>query len=92
MVNSNSCISPELQQALSTVIDKRYHQNALKALELLEGEKEAFEEEARRRRNATAYLIDENARLKRRVSDLEECLQLETEDKDRIINQINELL
>ena len=43
MATQNNSISPQLEQALDTVVDKRLYQNALKALELAEGDKEALE-------------------------------------------------
>lgn len=64
MVNSHSSISPQLEQALSTVVDKRSYQNALKALELAEGDREAAQAEAEQLRNLNAYLATENAKLK----------------------------
>ena len=64
MVNSKRSISPQLEQALSTVVDKRKLQNALKALELSEGAREEAEATIQQQRGYIAYLSTQKVRLK----------------------------
>ncbi len=65
MVNSYSSISPQLEQALSTVVDKRQHQNALKALELSEGARQEAEATVQRQRGQVAYLSAQKTKLEK---------------------------
>lgn len=72
MVNPNSSISPELEQALSTVVDKRSHHNALKALELSEGAREEAETTVEQQRGHIAYLTAQKVQLEKEVEELKE--------------------
>ena len=45
MVHSNSTITPELEQALLSVVSKRQYNAALQALEQAEGRVEALEQQ-----------------------------------------------
>ena len=71
MVNSNSTISPQLEQALSTVVDKRELQNALKALELSEVAREEAEMTVEQQQNYIAYLSNDRAMLLEKIKGLE---------------------
>ena len=80
MVTSNSSISPELEQG-----PRPRHPYALiqcegdACIECLRQERQLrkeLEKEAWQRKNATAYLIDENARLKRKIALLEDSLSM----------------
>ena len=70
MPNLNSSISPELEQALSTVVDKRSYQNALKALEISEGEKEVVKARLQESRVRCAYLSAQKIKLEKEIEQL----------------------
>ena len=69
-------ITPELQQALNSVVPKRQHNMALQALALADGDREAAEEENERLREANKTLVADNERLSKEVSRLNKALQI----------------
>lgn len=92
MVNSNSSISPQLEQALSTVVDKRRLDNALKALALAEGDREVLEVENRAQQRVIAYLSTEKDKLEKELEHFKILLGEAEEETLSPTDRISQLL